>query len=70
MMNQTSEGKRCPCPCHKFITLLVVLFGLNFLLKTLGVYGDDVSNIIWPILVILGGLKSMFSTMCKCCDRA
>jgi hypothetical protein len=48
--------------------IFVALFGLNFLLKTLGVYGDNVSNIVWPVILILAGGKLAAKGMCKCCS--
>lgn len=64
------ECKGCSCFCHKVIGLLIALFGLTFLLKDVGVYGDYVNNIVWPSLILLGGLKKMFGGMCGCCDNS
>ncbi|HXI84115.1 MAG TPA: DUF5668 domain-containing protein [Verrucomicrobiae bacterium] len=66
---QASEGK-CGCPCHKMPGLFIVLIGLTFLLGALNVLSPRAVEIIWPILVILAGLKKMFSGMCKCCNSA
>jgi len=63
-----TEEEACRCPCHRAIGVLVALFGLNFLLKALGVYGDNVSNIVWPVLLMLGGIKHTFRGKCKCCS--
>jgi hypothetical protein len=52
------------------IGIVVALFGLNFLLKTLGVYGDNVSNIVWPVLIMVGGLKFTCKGACKCCSNS
>ncbi|MGZ3688394.1 MAG: LiaI-LiaF-like domain-containing protein [Bdellovibrionota bacterium] len=49
--------------------IFVTLFGLNFLLKTLGVYGDSVSNIVWPVLIMLAGLKLTARGICGCCSE-
>jgi hypothetical protein len=49
------------------IGLLVVLFGLTFLLRALGVISNHVASIAWPIIVILAGLKTLCRGMCKCC---
>ena len=66
---EKSEGK-CACPCHRMIGVLVVLFGLTFLLGAFQVLSSNTVAIVWPILVILAGLKTIFRGMCKCCDAA
>lgn len=60
-------GGMCKCPHHKMIPLFIILFGVDFLLGTLGVLNMYTVNIIWPILIILGGLMKMTKGMCKCC---
>ena len=59
--------KTCKCPHHKVMPVLVVLFGLTFLLGYWGTLGWSTVNTIWPILVILGGVFKMTESMCKCC---
>jgi phage-related protein len=49
--------------------LLVVLFGLTFLLRELGVISNHFASIAWPIIVIVAGLKALFGHMCKCCRK-
>ncbi len=65
-----SNGKKCCCPCHKMIGIFVILFGLTFLLKNLGVISDHTAAIAWPVIIILAGLKRMAKSMCKCCPEA
>lgn len=57
----------CKCPHHMIPSVLVALFGLLFLLKTLGVLGAETVDILWPILVLLLGLMKMGGRKCKCC---
>lgn len=59
----------CACPHHKVIPVLIVLFGLTFLLGALGILTPGFVNIAWPIIVIAGGLMKWVnkSGMCKCC---
>ena len=59
----------CQCHHHKVMPVLVVLFGLTFLLGTWGTLSSDTVNIVWPILVIAAGLMKLSSKsgMCKCC---
>lgn len=61
------KGEGCKCPHHKMIPLLIVLFGLLFLLEALGWWGTRFVEVVWPILVILGGLQKMMGGKCKCC---
>jgi len=35
----------------------------------LGVYDDNIQNIIWPSIIILGGLSRLCGGMCKCCKK-
>ena len=63
-----TDEKTCRCPCHRTAGVFVTLFGLNFLLKTLGVYTDSVSNIVWPVIIMLGGLDYTLKGLCKCCS--
>jgi hypothetical protein len=64
-----SEGK-CSCPCHNMIGVFVFLFGLTFLLRALDVLSNHAAAIIWPIIVMLAGLKTIFRRMCKCCSAS
>ena len=50
----------CGCPCHRTIGTLIALFGLTFLLGHLNIMSADMVRIIWPTLIILGGLKKTF----------
>lgn len=66
-MTHASENGKCGCFCHCMTGALTILFGLTFLLGALGVLGAHVVQIIWPILVILFGLRLMCNKACKCC---
>lgn len=59
----------CKCPHHKTMPVLIILFGLTFLLGTWGTLSWDAVNVIWPVLVILAGAMKLVenSGMCKCC---
>lgn len=59
--------KRCGCMHHGFIPVLVVLFGLLFLLGNLGVVSARTVDVGWPILVGLAGLQKLLEGKCKCC---
>lgn len=56
----------CGCSCHSglWTGIGVVVFGLLFLLQGLGWLDGAIVAIIWPILVILAGLKFF----CRCCS--
>lgn len=57
----------CRCPHHMMFPFLVVAFGATFLLGAFNVIDGETVNVIWPIIVVLAGLKKMFARMCKCC---
>lgn len=63
----SGNGMVCRCPHHKMVPLLVVLFGLAFLLEALGTLSASFVNIAWPVLVILAGGMKLMKGMCKCC---
>ncbi|MFH1145469.1 MAG: hypothetical protein V1707_00690 [bacterium] len=67
MDQMMEQNKSCSCTHHKFVPFLIFLFGLLFLLGNLGVLGQGLVDIVWPILVLLGGLSMMTSGKCKCC---
>jgi Domain of unknown function (DUF5668) len=67
-MEDTTE-KKCGCPCHKMAGVFVALIGVMFLLQNLGVLSANLVGIIWPVLLILAGVKSVFKGMCKCCRK-
>jgi len=67
---EDNTSKVClKCHHHKVMPILVILFGLTFLLGTWGTLSPDTVNIVWPILVIVAGLMKLAekSGMCKCC---
>ena len=43
-----------------FFGLIIIIVGLVFLLKNLGLIGGDIWPIIWPCLVIALGLSILF----------
>ncbi|MDO8486117.1 MAG: hypothetical protein Q7S77_00220 [Candidatus Staskawiczbacteria bacterium] len=63
------ENNMCKCPHHKVVPVLIILFGLTFLLEALGVLTAGFAGIVWPIIIIAGGLMKWMtkSGMCKCC---
>ena len=67
--NSMPMGAKCNCPHHKMVPLFVVLIGLTFLLHNLGTISTAVSDIVWPILLILIGFQKMFGSKCNCCRQ-
>ena len=63
------SGKACGCKHHKVVPLLITLFGLAFLLEAMGWIRYDFFNLLWPVLIILGGLTMLFGSRCGCCNR-
>jgi hypothetical protein len=66
MEGDMKMGKMCGCGCHKVMPILVVLFGLDFLLGMLGVLTPSFVSISWPILVIIAGCMKLFKGSCGC----
>lgn len=64
------QNGMCKCPHHKVFPILIVLFGLTFLLGALGVLTEGAVSIIWPLIVIIAGLKKLGKGMCKCCAHS
>ena len=69
MMDMNKDMNSCGCMHHKTVPLFITLFGIMFLLGNLNVITPQTVSIVWPSLLILGGLMKMFSGMCKCCKR-
>ncbi len=58
----------CKCTHHRVIPFLIVAFGVSFFMGFLGITSWDTVSILWPLLVVLGGLTMFIdkSEMCKC----
>lgn len=67
-MSESCE--KCSCVCHSAKGVLVILFGLTFLLGALGIISHSLVDVIWPVLVILGGIKIVGRKFCKCCSSS
>lgn len=67
MKNEDKCETCCGCSCHtKVMTGLgIVIFGLMFLAQALGWLAPEIVAIVWPILVILAGLRFF----CRCCKE-
>lgn len=61
------QGGMCSCPHHKIGPLAIFLIGLVFLLQALGVISMELTNLLWPILLMVMGLMKMSGGMCACC---
>lgn len=57
----------CKCIHHKLPSILITLFGLLFLLKAFDSVSVATVDIVWPILVVVGGLTKLSGGKCKCC---
>ena len=62
-------GSKCFCPCHSMVGVFLVLFGAVFLLRQLELISESTTEIIWPIMIILVGLKKIFKGKCPCCKK-
>ncbi len=61
------KGSACECGHHRTMPVIVILFGLTFLLKALGTLDAGTVDYIWPILVIIAGCMKWGGMKCKCC---
>jgi hypothetical protein len=66
-MEMGETKKVCSCGHHKVLPIIVILLGLAFLLGALNVLTATVVNMIWPILLIIGGVVKMSESRCSCC---
>ena len=65
------DGKNCACFCHKFKGFAIAFIGLMVLLGNLQILDQHLVGILWPVALILIGLKkAMGKGKCKCCKRA
>ena len=60
------HGETCKCVHHKFVPMLVVIFGVLFFLHAIGSLSSQTLNYMWPVIVILVGVMKMSDNMCKC----
>lgn len=67
MQNGQGMKNMCGCPHHKVLPILIILFGITFLLGNWGTFSQSTVNFIWPVLVIVGGFVKLTSRKCKCC---
>ena len=68
-MNHVNPVSSCRCPHHKAGSVLIILFGLNFLLATLGYLDASIARLAWPTIIVLYGLVKFISGSCKCYER-
>lgn len=66
-MEEMMKPGVCKCPHHKVMPLIIILIALAFLLKALNVLTVGTVDIIWPILLGIGGLTKLAGGNCKCC---
>ncbi|MEO6536086.1 MAG: DUF5668 domain-containing protein [Candidatus Paceibacterota bacterium] len=69
-MNHINTASSCRCGHHKIAPVLVILFGLLFLLEYFGTITASFTAMAWPILVIILGLVKLKSGSCKCYAQA
>lgn len=57
----------CSHDHHSILPILVILFAISFLLQYQGLLAEDSVNVIWPILVGIGGMVMLVDNKCDCC---
>jgi len=60
-----NQGGTCNHMHHKCMPMLIVLFGLTFLLGNWGVLSPATVAWVWPTIIVLAGLSKM--KRCGCC---
>ncbi len=61
------ENNTCDCSHHSIIPILTILFAVTYLLGYQGFFDAQTVNIIWPILVGIGGVSKLTEDKCACC---
>ena len=56
------------CGCKMATPILVILFGLVFLLNATGVISAYVLSMVWSIIIILIGVAKLAKKMCNKCS--
>ncbi len=69
-MNHMNNASHCKCSHHKVGAVLIVLFGLTFLLGAMGVVSGMFVSYAWPILLIVLGLTKLMGGSCGCYAKA
>ncbi len=62
-----SNNKVCNHDHHSILPILVILFAISFLLQYQDVLAPGSVQIIWPILVGIGGMVMLIEDKCGCC---
>jgi hypothetical protein len=62
-----NKNKVCEHDHHSVIPVLFILFAISFLLQYQGILAPHSIDIIWPILVGVGGMVMLIEDKCGCC---
>ncbi len=69
-MNHMNTTGHCRCPHHKSGALIIILFGLTFLLGTMGIVSGMFVSYTWPLLLIVFGVTRLIGGSCRCYTKA
>lgn len=61
--------KRAMCCSKESISFLVIIMGIAFLLRGLGVLTEKFVDVLWPLLLILAGFSHMRKGHCAQCPE-
>ena len=67
--NMNSGNNACRCTHHKIGPILIILFGLGFLLEATGTLSALTLSYAWPMLVIVFGIMKLTGRKCGCCAK-
>lgn len=68
-MDQAPMGEVCKCPHHKMVPFFIVLIGVVFLLKALGVLSQGTADLLWPVILMAIGFQKLARGACKCYSK-
>ncbi|MBS3065266.1 MAG: hypothetical protein J4451_02065 [DPANN group archaeon] len=71
MKTMSKSANNCGCSHHygaaMLFAVLILVFGLVALLKTLGIVTQATYDLIWPIIIMIIGAKMLLKNCCTCC---
>lgn len=64
----TMSQSHCSCPHHKVVPLMALLIGVLFLLHAFAYVSDHVTDVLWPVFVIVAAGTKLMGRKCTCCQ--
>ena len=61
------NAKICTCSHHSTVPLLIIGLSIVFLLPRFDVITDEITGLVWPLLLGVIGLRKLTERNCGCC---